>query len=390
MGSGCVPSVLILGARSPAALDHARRFAHQGWTVVAADSIPCRIMAASKAVTTTLRIASPRHAPARFADDLAKACRAHAIDLLLPTCEEVFYVSRYRYRLPSQVRVLADGFDKLGAVHSKWRFLDLARDCGAHVPESALVASLDEARAWAGDRPVAMKPEFSRFGVHVRLYRDGIPRQAAPLAPLGAWVVQAFAAGREVCSYSVADEGRLVAHGVYRPGWRLSSSSSFYFEPVDDPVIRDFVRRFALKTGFTGQLSFDWIQGADGRATVLECNPRATSGCHLFSLDDPLPAALAGTSIDCVEPSPTPPRMIGAVMLTAGLIASIRERRVGHWLDDYRRALDVIGIRGDRGPVLGAIRDLPSYARLSLAHRGNLRVAATEDIEWDGQDLVDA
>jgi hypothetical protein len=387
-------NVLILGGRSPAALDHARRFAHQGWTVWVADSIPCQISGASHAVNATLRVASPRHAPADFVDDLRRASFTHGIDLIVPTCEEVFFVSRYRERLPAHVRVLADDFDKMRDVHSKWHFLSLAQDCGVEVPESARVASLEEARDWASTRPVVLKPEYSRFGVHVRLYRHGIADAAPPLAPLGHWVVQAFAEGREFCSYSVADRGRLVAHSVYLPGWRMSTSSSFYFEGVRIEAIRRFVENFARKLDFTGQLSFDWIQHADGRVSVLECNPRATSGCHLFTLDDPLPDALNGSLGDApatpIEPSSNAPKMVSAVMLSAGLIDALRRGELRRWARDYRRASDVIGTPGDRGPIAGAIRDLASYARLAFAQRCNMREAATQDIEWDGQELPEA
>ena len=382
-------NVLILGGRSPAALDHARRFAHQGWKVFVADSIPCQISGASRAVTAVLPIASPRHTPERFVDDLRRVTLTHAIDMIVPTCEEVFFVSRYRDRLPSHVRVVADDFGKMREVHSKWRFLSLARDCGVEVPESVLVTSIDEARDWAGTKPIVLKPEFSRFGVHVRLYRDGIPHDAPSLAPLGNWVAQAYANGREFCSYSVADQGRLLAHSVYHPSWRMSTSSSFYFEAARIEVIRRFVEKFARKICFTGQLSFDWIQHADGRVSVLECNPRATSGCHLFALDDPLPAALDGTLTESIEPSSSAPRMIGAVMLSAGLIDAFKRGELRRWLRDYRAASDVIGIPGDRGPIAGAISDLASYARLALAQRCTLREAATRDIEWDGQDLPD-
>jgi hypothetical protein len=382
-------NVLILGGRSPAALDHARRFAHQGWKVFVADSIPCQISGASRAVTAVLPIASPRHTPERFVDDLRRVTLTHAIDMIVPTCEEVFFVSRYRDRLPSHVRVVADDFGKMREVHSKWRFLSLARDCGVEVPESVLVTSIDEARDWAGTKPIVLKPEFSRFGVHVRLYRDGIPHDAPSLAPLGNWVAQAYANGREFCSYSVADQGRLLEHSVYHPSWRMSTSSSFYFEAARIEVIRRFVEKFARKICFTGQLSFDWIQHADGRVSVLECNPRATSGCHLFALDDPLPAALDGTLTESIEPSSSAPRMIGAVMLSAGLIDAFKRGELRRWLRDYRAASDVIGIPGDRGPIAGAISDLASYARLALAQRCTLREAATRDIEWDGEDLPD-
>jgi glutathione synthase/RimK-type ligase-like ATP-grasp enzyme len=380
-------NVLILGGRAPAALDHARRFAHQGWQVFIADSIPCQISGASRAVTATLRVASPRHTPSRFIEDVRRVSLAHAIDMIVPTCEEVFFVSRYRDRLPARVRVVADNFDKLREVHSKWRFLALAQDCGVEVPNSALVTSLDEARDWATTRPVVLKPEFSRFGVHVRLYKQGIPDAAPTLASLGNWVVQAYADGREFCSYSVADRGRLVAHSVYQPRWRMSTSSSFYFEAAQIDKIRGFVEHFARKLDFTGQLSFDWIQHANGRLSVLECNPRATSGCHLFTLDDPLPAALDGTLTALIEPSSSARRMVSAVMLSAGLIDALKRGELRRWARDYRAASDVIGTPGDRGPIAGAIRDLASYARLALVQRCNMREAATQDIEWDGQEL---
>lgn len=382
-----MPNVLILGGRAPAALDHARRFAHQGWTVCIADSIPCQISGASKAVKTTLRIAPPRHAPAQFTADLQRIVRDHAIDLVVPTCEEVFFVSRYRHHLPAHVRVLAEDFAKLRAVHSKWQFLTLAQDCGADVPVSARVQTLDEARAWAAGRPVVLKPEFSRFGVHVRLYRNGIPDDAPPLADLGAWVAQTLVRGQEFCSYSVVDRGRLLAHALYRPDWRMSTSASFYFAPARIDAIRTFVANFARKLDFTGQLSFDWIQQADGRVSPLECNPRATSGCHLFGPDDALPAALAGTLGACIEPSPGLPRMVAPVMASVGLMHALANGTLRQWRDDWRTAADVLTVPGDRAPLWGAVSDMAAYARLALRQRCNLRQAATQDIEWDGEAL---
>lgn len=379
--------VLILGGRAPVALDHARRFAHQGWHVTVADSIPCLISGASRAVDASLRIASPRHAPAQFAADLASACDQHRFDLILPTCEEVFFLSRYRHRLPAQVRVLTDDFETLRAVHSKWQFLELAQGCGVNVPESALVRSIQEAREWAQGAPIVLKPEFSRFGVHVRLYGNGMPDVAPPLPPLGNWVAQRHVSGTEYCSYSVADQGRLLAHSLYRPTWRMHRSSSFYFEPARIDAIHAFVARFVRKLDFTGQVSFDWIRDADGNMSVLECNPRATSGCHLFALDAPLPAALGGTLDQCIEPEAATPRMIGAVMLSAGLIDACRRGDLRCWSRDYRHAADVIGVPGDRRPVAGALTDLMAYARLALAQRCNMREAATRDIEWDGDPL---
>lgn len=381
--------VLLLGGRAPVTLDHARRFAHHGWTVYVADSVSCRLTSSSRAVSGSARLASPRHAPGDFVRGLLDAIARWDIGLIVPTCEEVFFLSRYRHLLPASVRVLADDFELLRSLHSKWHFLQLAEGCGVNVPATAPVGTLAQARDWASGRPVVLKPEFSRFGVHVRLYPNGIPADSPELPALGRWVVQQFIVGQEFSSYSVADDGRLLAHSLYRPAYRLAASASFYFEPVRIEASRRFVEALVRKTGFTGQISFDWICAADKRLSVLECNPRATSGCHLFALEDALPAVLAGASTSFFEPTNKRPRMLGPVMLSSGLASAIRSGRLAEWRTDFHAAEDVIAAPGDRWPLLGAAADIGAYAGLALRQGRSLREASTQDIEWDGQLLPD-
>lgn len=378
-------NVLILGARSPVALDHARRFAAQGWHVIVADSVPCRITRWSRAVHVGETLPSARDDLRAYAQALNRIIAAHRVDLVLPTCEEVFYVARCRSLLPQDVRVLVAPFDTLAMLHSKWRFLDAARDCGIHVPDSALVGEIGEAHAWAAGRPVVIKPEFSRFGVHVRRYPGGMPDRAAPFATQQNWVVQTYCHGEELCSYSVVDHGRLLAHVTYRPVYRIGGSSGYVFQACEAPGIEAFVRAFAQKTACNGQLSFDWISAKPGHYTVLECNPRAVSGVHLFARDAPLPAALMGDVDGCVRPDPDALRMIGPVMLAAALTPSLRTASLRQWWRDLRSARDVIGVTGDRRSLVGGLADLVSYARLASRQRCSMREASTRDIEWDGE-----
>lgn len=379
-----MPNVLILGGRAPAALDHARRFAAQGWRVVIADSVSCRLSGWSRAVSATVRLAPPRHAPAQFIADLNAAITREQIDLVVPTCEEVFFLSRYRSALPASCRVLADDFDKLRQLHSKWEFNRLA---DGHAPDSALVENLEQARDWAAGRPLVLKPEFSRFGVHVRLYPNGMPQDAAPLPPLGPWVAQEYCEGSELCSYSVAEQGVLTAHALYRPLYRLHRSSSYYFEPEVNEPIQRFIAALVARLRFTGQISFDWIDTGDGKPRVLECNPRATSGLHLFGLRDALPAALNGVQQACITPQGSA-HMLGPVMYSAGLAQALANGTLANWRRDARRATDVLAAAADRAPLLGGVVDMAWFARTALQRRCTLREAATRDIEWDGEELA--
>ena len=379
--------VLVLGGRAPVALDHARRFAAQWSGVYVADSVPCRISSYANAVTGSFQVPPPRFAPAEFASELARIIQENRIDLLLPTCEEVFYVSRLRRHLPSQCLVFAPPFEQLRELHSKLRFLELASGCGANIPNSACVGSIREAIDWSAGRPVVLKPEFSRFGVYVRLHPQGIPAASAELEPMGNWVVQEFCAGQEVCSYSIAVDGALTAHVEYEPRYRLAGSSSFYFDPCSVPGLRDFVDRFVRKIGFTGQISFDWIIARDGRPSVLECNPRAISGLHLFDRLDPLPAAIIGEVESCVTPRRDHPKMFAAIMVSVGLLTALRARRVGEWRADWRRAGDVLTEKGEIAPTLGGLLDIGSHAWRASTQKCSIREASTRDIEWDGQEL---
>ena len=382
-----MPSVLLLGARAPVALDHARRFSAQGWRVVVADSGSCRLSGWSNAVARSVALPSPRDAPAAFAAALAEAVRTHAIDLVVPTCEEVFHLARHRDALPASVRVAAPDFATLRALHSKWTFLDVARAAGARVPDSARVTTLEEARAWAEGAPLVLKPEFSRFGVHVRLYPNGMPSDALPLAPLGAWVAQRFVAGAELCSYSIADRGRLLAHAAYRPTYRLATSASYYFAPVANDAVRAIVATLVEQLGYTGQIAFDWIDDGQGAPVVLECNPRAVSGLHLFTGDDPVPAALAGEAVAPFAPGHDRAAMLGALMLGAGLPRALAQGTFAQWRADWARADDVLARPGDRVPFAGALVDMGAFARLALRRGCSLREASTRDIEWDGEPL---
>jgi hypothetical protein len=379
--------VLILGGRAPVAADHARRFAHQGWTAYIADSIPCRLSGWSRAVAGTLALAPPRSNPARFIADLRAAIECHAIDLVVPTCEEVFFLSRYRHALPASCRIVVDDFAKLRLLHSKWDFQVPARECNGNVPLSAPVHSVAEARAWAGGMPVVLKPEFSRFGVHVRVYPQGIPDDAPELVEQGRWVAQHHCAGTELCSYGIADRGRLLAHAVYRPGYRLRRSASYYFDSHVSPAIFSFVQAFVARLNFTGQISFDWIDSGNGRPSVIECNPRATSGLHLFAMNDALPAALTGAAADCIMPAASGPRMLAPVMLTAGFGQALLAGKLRQWWHDFRVARDVLTAGGDNRPLLGGLLDIASYARLAFQQGCTMREAATRDIEWDGECL---
>jgi predicted ATP-grasp superfamily ATP-dependent carboligase len=382
--------VLITGGRAPVALELARQFARSGATVFAADSAPYFLAGASRAVRRAFLVPPPRQQPVAFADALAAIVARERIDLLVPTCEEVFYVAQFAERLGAGDRVFCAGIEQLRALHDKWRFNRFAARLGICAPESWLLQTRADLAALPHPAEgLVLKPVFSRFAAHtlVRPLRTAL--EALPLSPQRPWIAQRFVAGDEICTYSVARDGALTAHAAYRPLWRAGRvGSSYYFAGVAHPASEAIVARIVAETSYTGQIAFDFIETIDGRLAVLECNPRATSGMHLFGAGDGLAAAFGAARNGIARPSATAARMLAPAMLLLGPRQAMRARRVRAYAADLARARDAIWSRSDPLPALYLYVGLGAFVVEGLRRGVSPVVASTYDIEWDGERIA--
>jgi hypothetical protein len=399
--------VLITGGRAPVALDLARQFAAAGAQVFVADSRPFYLARASRVISRAFRVPPPRFAPQAFANAIETIIRRERIDLIVPTCEEVFYLSRFASQLLPHTKFLCPpDLHVLRMLHDKWRFSHLARDLNVHgviVPDTWRLESRDDlARLPLPSTQLVFKPAFSRFAAYTLICPE--PAALASLNPTRArpWLAQQFIAGRERCSYSIASKGQLCAHVVYEPRWRVGRGSSYYFEPVACSAIEDFTRCVVARLDYTGQIAFDFIESLDGTLAVLECNPRATSGVHLFSPADGLADAIAlaagigGTGETAraanagmiLRPRLSQPAMVGHAMLLLGAPAVLRTGRLTQLMTDMRRARDAIWSAHDPTPSLYVFPGLISMLGTALRHRISPLAASTRDIEWDGDEIA--
>ena len=163
--------ILITGGRAPAALDLARKFDATGHTVFAADSAPWMVCGASRAVQDSFRLPEPKHHPYDFALELARIIERERIDVVVPTCEEVFYVGRFKTLLSERARVFCPDLDILRSLHSKWEFASLVeREAGfgsiVQAPESwRITGGADISSLPAPSDQLVFKPVYSRFAV---------------------------------------------------------------------------------------------------------------------------------------------------------------------------------------------------------------------------------
>ena len=154
-------NILFTGGRAPATLELVRAFHRAGHTVFMAESLPGHLSQPSKAITKNFFVPSPRQQTAAFIGALRKIIVENRIDLLIPTCEEVFYVARDREELPCAVFV--ESIKKLNDVHNKWHFVINAIGHDLYAPETMYLNSQDDLlHAFAHWRELVLKPVYSR------------------------------------------------------------------------------------------------------------------------------------------------------------------------------------------------------------------------------------
>jgi hypothetical protein len=384
--------VLVTGARSPAALELCRRLAAEGVEVYAADTLRFALARFSRAVKAYVRLPSPRYQLDAFAAELARVIDQEQIDLVIPTCEEAFHIAAIKDRLPARARYFVDDLAQLDRLHNKLTVQEMLVPGGLILgPETEAATSETDVR-WIdasqmiNDRKVdgvVFKRAYSRFaeGSFVKPSPDQLDAITATVeSPFAA---QAFVAGTEMCVYATAIEGQVTAISVYQPLYRAGLGAGIYFQPVDAADIERGIIEFIAHHALNGQMSFDVIRSQEnGRVYMIECNPRATSGVHL--LDE----AASFSEIFGLVPIRTghygvrsKAKMVGLATVTYGL-RHLKGLRA--YLNDLRRASDVIGAKGDLLPIVGQLLAIVELFGLAYKHRVSTLAATTYDIEWNG------
>lgn len=380
-------TVLVTGARAPAALHLARILHHAGHRVVLADTFRYPMSRATRMKHAYAQLPSPRQSFADYSAAVSALVARKAPDIIVPTCEEVFFLAAVRDRQGIDIPLFAAHFDLLAKVHNKADFAELATGLGADPPPTLRLLSRDDLSSLPQpSEQLVLKPAWSRFGSRVLIR----PSRAAvdALCPTAAdpWVAQAYLPGEEISAYAVAVDGRLAAFQSYKPTYRVGQGAGVAFAPVDDSVARQFVDGLVARLNWSGQISFDFRRDAQGKLHVIECNPRTTSGVHYFGPADGLDRAiLEGRT---ARASSTAPMTLPLAMLAYGLPYAIRNRGFAQWRRDFARMQDISAWPGDRGLLSSQLRALGEIAVRALRNGTGLVEASVRDIEWDGEPLA--
>jgi len=354
--------------------------------VVLADSVAHPI-AASTTFATFHQVPSARFDPQGYATAINALVRAHDIDLIIPTCEEVFHLARLAQENALDAPVDAPPLQALAAAHDKSAFIQTARGLGQAVPETQLLRCADDVRRFVRDaRDWVFKPVWSRFANAVLIRPTQAQLRGLVPTPDAPWVAQRFLKGQEISVYAVARQGELRALAAYVSRFRAGKGAGVCFDPVQDPQVERFVRAFIAGTGWEGQISFDLMRMPDGQVLPIECNPRATSGLHFFSEGAAFADALLHGG-PRVEPDVRGPLGVRLALWVYGIPAVLRRRAGPRALfHALRETRDVLDWPEDPGPRQAQLPVLWGIVKTAARKQISLQAATTQDIEWNGPD----
>jgi hypothetical protein len=378
--------VLFTGPRAPVTLELARAFHREGHEVFVADSLGLHLLRGSRSVRRSYRVPAPRadREARAFAEAIADIARRESIDLLVPTCEEIFHVARRLDVIAGATRVFAMPIERLAPLHSKWDFIQKTLAAGVRAPETELVTSREEAERIVRSRgpEIVMKPVYSRFATRVLVG----PRDVRELNSVGEvstrqpWVAQRLLRGNAFCTFSIAQKGRLTLHSAYGMRVQAGKGAAILFRPLDAPHARRWVEEFARREELTGQVAFDFIDVPGDALYAIECNPRATSGAHLFRDDPRLARAYLDENAELALPEASRSAMLSLPLLVYGWRQLALREFAKTWLTSRDVAFDV----NDPMPAITQAGTALELVRRAVRSGISPLAASTIDIEWNG------
>ncbi|WP_226526764.1 ATP-grasp domain-containing protein [Metabacillus niabensis] len=376
--------VLVTGARAPVTLHVCRLLNQSGAEVYATDCTSTPLTKASNSIKQFILTPSPKFETKLYIKALVELIKKERINYLIPICEEIFYISKYKDELNQYCEVLVDDFSKLQSLHNKYKFIKMVDSLGFQVPRTAMLSEKTMNKKWFKNNHLVMKKIFSRFSDSV-IFLPSIDDIPSTRFDESSWILQERIKGDQYCSYSIAKNGKVLAHSVYKSNFTAGLGATLSFKHTDRHDIYQFVCHIVEHLNFTGQISFDFIVDECNKAYPIECNPRTTSGLHLFDQD--VVKALLLQSNNCLTPLKKKKEAIKLVLFLYGLQQVKNIRKFGEWLKIIATYKDITLRTNDPLPYFYQIISLIKLWRDSKKNAVTLLQQSTYDISWDGDDI---
>lgn len=373
--------ILITAGRTFSGLDLARSFHDLGHEVYATDPHFFQLCRFSNSVKKCFRTVSPRKDSKKYIEQTVEIVKKYDIDLVIPILEETIYLSKEQDKFPEKTKIFCDPYKILISLHNKWYFTQLLETLEISSPKNMLISNRDELNNISWSYPYFLKASYSRASQGSWKIDSQKDLEKVAISAENPLIAQELIEGNKFCSYSVCHNGKICAHTAYPVKLAILGSSCLSFEAIDHPKILKWIENLVSKLNFTGQIAFDFIEKADGNLYAIECNPRATSGIHLFSENEDFVSSFFNPVETPIHADFGTLRKLGAGMLLYGW----KNQPFPHFLKEFIHAKDVIFSKKDLKPFFCQPFIFLSTLYYSLKFRQNLCSIFTYDFDFNSQ-----
>lgn len=376
-------TVLLTAGRLPVALDLARKFKAAGHRVLVADPFKLHGCRFSSAVDANFTVPSPRQDPKGFIDALVDIVSKRRVELLVPVFEDALYIAQCRERFPLHCEIFASSFDVLHDLHHKWQFHQTLTRLGLDAPRTRLIEDPRQIQELDFPQAYALKACYSRASLKMYEIKPSEPVPTIQATKQSPWIAQEWIQGEKFCTYTICRDGQILAHATYPVIFGVQNRWCVCFQAVEHTKIFEWVKRFAQELNYTGQMGFDFIETPDGRLIAIECNPRPTSGVHLFEATDCLDRAFHDTLDRPLFPRIGIRRQIAIGFLAFGWQSKEAREHPLRYLRALLGVKDIVFQPRDPLPWLMQPAVFATYVARARKQGLSIPAMITYDLEWN-------
>jgi predicted ATP-grasp superfamily ATP-dependent carboligase len=220
--------------------------------------------------------------PARFLQFLDELIRERKYDVVLPTHEQVYLLSRFRDSLSQRVGIAMPPFASLQRLQNKAEFSRLLAELGLPQPETTSIRTRKELdRAWK--YPIYLKLPHSTAGRGVFLVqsRDELKRRLTDLEQRNLYdgnseiLIQQPARGVLSTVQAVFNRGQLIGLHMLESLRLGVGGMATARVSTDHAIVPEHVTRIGQHLDWHGAFFIDYFYDrATGQPEYIECNPR--------------------------------------------------------------------------------------------------------------------
>lgn len=315
-----MPRVLVTGAGGPAGVVVIRSLLKRPELTVFAADMDGWAAGLYLVPAEQRRLVPPGRAD-EFVPTLARLVEDDAIDVVVSTVDvELIALSERRDELAPAV-LAAPSADTLEVALDK---LLLAERCAAtgRAPRTVLAGPAAQAVDW--EFPVFAKPRQGAGSRGIRLVPDRAALDALPVDE--GLIVQDFLPGEEYSVDVIADAAGQVVAAVPRTRARVDSGVAIAGRTVHDPELEGTASAIAKAIGLVGVANVQLRRGRDGRAMLLEVNPRFPGALPLtIAAGVDIPSLVVDLFLGRELPASVPFREVAFVRFLEDIIMEIDE-----------------------------------------------------------------